>query len=157
MGISIGGGRYGQVEPNEPDRKRGMRKSVAATVRMQKWRLEERGRALDELERLRDKLKSAAAQLEAELGDTGRARAAAPSGFVEAVRLRRQHIVQSLADVERQAEQARMDVAEAFDEMKKYELALASRERMRQQKRPRGSDPMPIRIIPDGERKRSQG
>ena len=134
-----------------------MRKSIATTVRMHKWRLEERGRVLDELERLREKLTSAAAQLEADLGDTARARAASPSGFAQAVSLRREHIAQSLAGVELQTEQARKDVAEAFEELKKYELALASRERMRQQKRPRGADPVPIRIIPDGERRRGQG
>lgn len=134
-----------------------MMKTIAMALRMHKWRIEERERVLDELERLREKLKAAAAQLDAEFGDTGRARAAAPSGFAQAVGMRRQRIAQSLADVELQTEQARKDVAEAFEELKKYELVLASRERMRGQKRPRGADPMPIRVIPDAERRRRQG
>lgn len=118
-----------------------MRKSVATTVRMYKWRAEERSRVLAELERLREKLVLAAQQLETELGEPMRARndavPAVNDGLVQAVNQRRQRIAQSLADVEAQAEQARKEVAEAFDELKKYEAALANRERLRQQKRPR--------------------
>ncbi|MGQ0674773.1 MAG: hypothetical protein ACT4N4_01580 [Rhodospirillales bacterium] len=117
-----------------------MRKTVAATVRMHKWRLEERARVVDELERLREKLLGAAAQLEAELGDYTRGRpAAANSGYVQAVGQRRERIAKSLADVEAQMDQARRDLAEAFEELKKYEAALANRERMRQKRGGRGT------------------
>jgi chromosome segregation ATPase len=112
-----------------------MKKSVAATVRMHKWRLEERTRVVDELERLREKLIAASTQLESELGDPGRGRPAlANQGYAQAVGQRRERIAKSLADVEAQMDQARKDVAEAFDELKKYEAALANRERMRQKR-----------------------
>lgn len=108
-----------------------MKKSVAATVRMHKWRLEERARVVDELERLREKLLGATAQLETELNDQARARPLANNGYAQAVGQRRERIAKSLADIEAQMDQARKDVAEAFDELKKYEAALANRERMR--------------------------
>jgi chromosome segregation ATPase len=117
-----------------------MRKSVAATVRMHKWRLEERARVADELERLREKLINAAAQLDAELAEASRGRAL-NSGYAQAVGLRRERLQQSLAGVEAQMDQARKDVAEAFEELKKYEAALAQRERMRQKRGGREREP----------------
>ena len=115
-------------------------KGIAAMVRVHKWKVEERSRVLQELERLRQKLQSAAAQLEAELvteqhqARGGNVASFAYGGYAQAVIQRRQRIAQSLAEVEAQTEQARQDVAVAFQELKKYELALASRERKKQQK-----------------------
>lgn len=115
-------------------------KGVAAMVRVHKWKLEERSRVLQELERLRQKLQNAAAQLEAELvkeqhqARGGGAAAIAYGGYAQAVILRRQRLAQSLTEVETQTEQARQDVAAAFQELKKYEIALANRERQKQQK-----------------------
>ncbi len=136
-----------------------MKKSVAATVRMHKWRLEERARVVDELERLREKLTSATAQLESELGEPSRARPAlANQGYAQAVGQRRERIAKSLADVETQMDQARKDVAEAFDELKKYEAALANRERMRQKRGGRvvakAAEPAPTpAILPEPQRR----
>ena len=138
-----------------------MKKSVAATVRMHKWRLEERARVVDELERLREKLLGATAQLEAELGEPGRGRPAlANQGYAQAVGQRRERIAKSLADIDAQMDQARKDVAEAFDELKKYEAALANRERMRQKRGGRNVakavEPAPaLAILPEPQRRAS--
>jgi flagellar protein FliJ len=115
-------------------------KGIAAMVRVHKWKLEERSRVLQELERLRQKLQNAAAQLEAELvaeqhqARGGGAASFAYAGYAQAVIQRRQRLAQSLTEVETQTEQARQDVATAFQELKKYEIALANRERLKQQK-----------------------
>jgi flagellar export protein FliJ len=109
-------------------------------VRVHKWKLEERSRILQELERLRQKLQQAAAQLEAELvAEQHQARGGGLAGFTyggyaQAVIQRREHIAKSLAEVAAQTEQARKDVAAAFQELKKYELALANREKQKKQK-----------------------
>ena len=132
-----------------------MRKSVAATVRMHKWKLEERARVVDGLERMREKLMNAAQQLDAELADSGRSRAL-NSGYAQAVGLRRERLQQSLAGVEAQMDQARKDVAEAFDELKKYEAALAQRERMRQKRGGHGHEPRLVETVPP-ERQRRAG
>jgi hypothetical protein len=133
-----------------------MRKSVAATVRMHKWRLEERARVVDELERLREKLINAAQQLDAELAEASRGRAV-NSGYAQAVGLRRERLQQSLAGVEGQMDQARKDAAEAFEELKKYEAALAQRERMRQKRGGRGHEPRVDAPAPTPEPQRRVG
>lgn len=115
-------------------------KGIAAMVRVHKWKLEERSRVLQELERLRQKLQQAAAQLEAELvAEQHQARGGGPGaytygGYAQAVIQRREHIAKSLAEVAAETEQARKEVAAAFQELKKYELALANREKQKKQK-----------------------
>lgn len=118
-------------------------KGVAAMVRVHKWKLEERSRILQELERLRQKLQQAASQLEAELvAEQHQARGGGLAsitygGYAQSVIQRRDHIAKSLAEVGAQSEQARTDVAAAFQELKKYELALANREKQKKQKEAR--------------------
>jgi len=118
-------------------------KGVAAMVRIHKWTLEERSRVLQELDRLRQKLQTAAAQLEAELvNEQHQARGGGVAsitygGYAQSVIARRDHIAKSLAEVAAETEQARKDVAAAFQELKKYEIALANRERQRKQKEAR--------------------
>jgi len=115
-------------------------KGVAAMVRVHKWKLEERSRILQELERLRQKLQQAASQLEAELvAEQHQARGGGLAsltygGYAQSVIQRRDHIAKSLSEVDAQAEQARADVALAFQELKKYELAMANREKQKKQK-----------------------
>lgn len=118
-------------------------KGVAAMVRVHKWKLEERSRVLQELERLRQKLQQAGTQLEAELvQEQNQARGGGMAaftygGYAQSVIQRRDHIAKSLSEVEQQTEQARADVAAAFQELKKYELALANREKQKKQKEAR--------------------
>ena len=118
-------------------------KGVAAMVRIHKWKLEERSRVLQELERLRQKLQTAAAQLEAELVNEqhqargGGAAGFAYGGYAQSVIARREHIAKSLSEVAAETEQARKDVAAAFQELKKYEVALANREKQKKQKEAR--------------------
>jgi len=115
-------------------------KGIVAMVRVHKWKLEERSRVLQELERLRQKLQQAAAQLEAELvAEQNQARGGGLAnltygGYAQAVIQRREHIGKSLAEVAVETEQARKDVAAAFQELKKYELTLANREKQKKQK-----------------------
>mgnify|MGYP000987343907 FL=1 len=78
-------------------------KGVAAMVRVHKWKLEERSRVLQELERLRQKLQQAAAQLEAELVQEqhqargGGLASLTYAGYAQSVIQRRDHIAKSLA------------------------------------------------------------
>jgi flagellar export protein FliJ len=104
-------------------------------IRLHKWRLDEKRQVLAELERLAARLREQLATLERELATEQRVAAssmeaaAAYGQYAAAVISRRTTINRSLADVEGQIRQALEEVAEAFRELKKYDLAKARRER----------------------------
>ncbi len=110
-------------------------KGLATLIRFKKWNLDEKRRALAELERLERNLRTELSDLADELqSEQVAAQSSLESGFAYAdfarsVRLRRDRIDESLASIEKQAEAARDEVAEAFEELKRYELTQAGRER----------------------------
>lgn len=108
--------------------------ALTSLVRVHSWALAEKRRKLAGLETLAQRLADDLARLEAEL----RSEQAAASGsiegtvafptFVAAALERRKRLRESIADVERAIEAARAEVTEAFQEVKKFELAQAAQE-----------------------------
>jgi flagellar protein FliJ len=107
--------------------------ALDSLVRLHRWQLDEHRRQLAELETLAEKLRGEAARLVAE--QTNEQRAAASSTEVAsaygvyAVSLieRRRKIDQSLASVEQQVVLARDALSESYREVKRYEIAAATR------------------------------
>lgn len=113
-------------------------KGLAALIRLHSWRLDEKRRELADLHRLEDQFLEDARRLEAEVAaeqefakssDTG---SFSYGGFAVGVIERRKRIAASVAEVRRQIEDKRAEVADAFRELKRYEITQADRlKRMR--------------------------
>ena len=108
-------------------------KGLDALIRLHRWRLDEKRRELADLQRLEDQFLDDARQLEAEVAaeqefakssDSG---AFSYGGFAVGVIERRKRIEASIAEVRRRIEDKRGEVAEAFRELKRYEITQAER------------------------------
>jgi chromosome segregation ATPase len=104
-------------------------------VRLHRWNLDEKRQKLAELERFRGKLLGNIESLEAELA---REQAAAERSDVTSVSLpafikatvdRRRKMEGSIAEVDRSIALARDEIAQAFQEFKKYETAHGNHQR----------------------------
>ena len=98
-------------------------------VRISRWHLDEARQKLGDLERLESRLQGDIDRLDANLAaeraaaqESDQARAAYPA-YAQAQKGRRQRLERSIADVQGQIAPARDAVAEAFREVKTYELA----------------------------------
>ncbi len=115
-------------------------KGLKSLIRLHKFRLDERRRGLQELETLRLRLDAALARLEAEVRaekvtvETAPEMAFAFADYAASARERRLKLIDSIDETERQIEQARDAVNEAFRELKKYQITQANRERMAAQR-----------------------
>lgn len=104
-------------------------------IRLNKWKLDEKRLALAELERLaqrlRDQLLSLERELAAEQKIAGESAEASMSYayYADAVMTRRETINRSLAEVEGQIRLALDEVAEAFRDLKKFDIVKARRDR----------------------------
>jgi flagellar FliJ protein len=109
--------------------------ALETMIRVQRWQLDERRQQLAELERLGEKLRTEAHRLVEEL--TSEQHTAAQSteagfayaGYARAVVDRQSRLKESLAEVDGQIAQARDALADAFAEMKRYEMAQSGRVR----------------------------
>lgn len=110
-------------------------KGLAALIRLHSWRLDEKRRELADLQRLEDQFLEDARRLEAEVAaeqefakssDSG---AFSYGGFALGVIERRKRIEASVAEVRRRIEDKRAEVAEAFRELKRYEITQAARQK----------------------------
>lgn len=108
-------------------------KGLAALIRLHSWRLDEKRRELADLQGLEDQfledLRRLAAEMAAEqefakTSDTG---AFSYGGFAVGVIERRKRIEASIAEVRRRIEEKNDEVAEAFRELKRYEITQAER------------------------------
>ena len=108
-------------------------KGLDALIRLHSWRLDEKRRELADLQRLEDQFLDDARRLEAEVAaeqefakssDSG---AFSYGGFAVGVIERRKRIEASVAEVRRRIEDKRGEVAEAFRELKRYEITQAER------------------------------
>ncbi|MEI6984679.1 MAG: flagellar FliJ family protein [Rhodospirillaceae bacterium] len=102
-------------------------------IRLYRWRLDEKQRALAELHNREDQLVAEAQSLEEKIkAEQLAARAAYEVSFSYAnfakVAINRRHgLAQAIADIHEQITTASDDLAEAFQEMKRFELAWEAR------------------------------
>jgi len=111
--------------------------TLESLIRLHRWQVDERRRQVAELESLAEKLRQELARLaeeraneQAAAGASFLARHVYP-GYIRHAIERQQTLEQSLAETEAQTVHAREALAEAFEELKRYEIASANRERMR--------------------------
>jgi flagellar protein FliJ len=118
-----------------------MSSGLHTLIRLHKWRLDEKRRALAELQALADKLAQDTARLEREIlaeQEIARTSPEASFGygnFAKQAIERRRRLAESLAQVEHQISEATEEMAEAFQELKRYELAQEGRDRRDEAKR----------------------
>ena len=110
-------------------------KSLDSLIRLHRWQLDERRRALGELQALSDQLGNEIARLEADL-ETEKAIAVENpasaidlAAYLQAMLTRRAHLEDSQAQIEKKIAAARDEIAHAFAELKRFELAKSERER----------------------------
>jgi len=108
-------------------------KGLAALIRLHSWRLDEKRRELADIQRLEDQLLSDAQKLEQEvlreqeIARTAEGGSFSFAGYMLGVKARRHKIAASIADVRKRIEEKRAEVAEAFQELKRYEITQAER------------------------------
>lgn len=102
-------------------------------VRLNRWQLDEKRRKLADLERLAERLRADLERLDAGLEAERRAAERSEEGgraypaFAAAELERRRRLEASIAEIEREVEITREEVKIAFQELKKYDLALQNR------------------------------
>ncbi|HEV7371948.1 flagellar FliJ family protein [Arenibaculum sp.] len=112
-------------------------------IRLHRWQLDEKRRALADLQALADRLEEDKARLEAEVSrEQEAARNSADvafsyAGFAQVAIERRRRLEQSVAQIHAQIAVATDEVADAFQELKRYELAQEGRDRRERQRRSR--------------------
>ena len=110
-------------------------KGLSTLIRVRKWELEERRRRLADLEGLRDQLLGMIARLEEDVRlEQGVAASDIEAGytyggFAQASIERRHKLEGSLEEVRQQIRAAMDEVTNAYQELKKYEVAHANRKR----------------------------
>ncbi len=114
--------------------------ALGSLVRVHSWALNEKRQKLAGLEDLAGKMHEDLEQLEAELNNEQRAAAGSIEGtiafpaFVAAALERRRKLRESIANLGLAIDAARAEVREAFQEVKKYELAQDNHERRERDK-----------------------
>ncbi|WP_448206593.1 flagellar FliJ family protein [Azospirillum sp. sgz302134] len=112
--------------------------SLKTIIRLQKWKLDEKRRALAELQSLADRLKAEMDRLKEEIAAEQEAARSNPeqsytfSNYIRAAMERGKRLTQSMGQVEAQIMVATDEMAEAFQELKRYELA--EEERLKREK-----------------------
>jgi chromosome segregation ATPase len=107
--------------------------ALAGLIRLHRWQLDEKRRALADLESLAARLTGEIAKLDGELARESALAAEQPepmvgfAAYLEATRGRRQRLTASLSQVQAQIAAATEDIRSAFQDLKKYELAAADR------------------------------
>jgi flagellar export protein FliJ len=113
-------------------------------VRLHGWTLDERRRKVTDLEQLSERLQADLTRLDGDLLREEKTAAgslelqAAFTAYAAVARKRRERLARSIADLALEIERAQEEVSEAFQELKRYEQALAnrkSREASAQQRR----------------------
>ena len=112
-----------------------MAKGIETLIRLNDWRVDQKRRKLGNLLRLIEDFEAELKKLEQDLVSEQTAAAAAPNegGFIYGhyadVVIQRRAIIQvSIQQLEKEANEAREEVSEAYRELKKYETALEARE-----------------------------
>lgn len=136
--------------------------SLTSVIRLHKWQLDEKRRALAELQNLHDRLLSELDRLreeihhEQETARTDQSVAFGYASFARAALDRGRRLQQSIAQVETQITVATDEMAEAFQELKRYELAEEERLRREREKLRRKEEAMLDETALVGFRRRQQ-
>jgi hypothetical protein len=101
-------------------------KSIATLIRVKQWALDEKRRALGDLERLRAEMVQRGAALEAEIAAEQGAAPADVVQFAYAAYVRRamgqrEALAASITGLDTQIEEAQLEIGELFGELKRYE------------------------------------
>lgn len=101
-------------------------KSIATLIRLKRWTLDERRRALADLERLRAEMADRGAALEKEIAAEQGAAPADVVQFAYAAYVRRamgqrEALAQSIGGIDAQIAEAQLEIGEVFGELKRYE------------------------------------
>jgi flagellar export protein FliJ len=114
--------------------------ALDSLIRIHRWQVDERRQQLAQLDALAAKLGDEQRRLEEEARHEQTTAGATPEGafaygsYAGALAERRRTLARSLAEVEQQLVKAREALAEAFQEMKRYEITAANRERQQREK-----------------------
>ena len=113
-----------------------MAKGLGSLIRLKKWRVDEKRRALAERLRIEEALERGSRTLEAELVNEQRIATQSPDEaallfglYVQGVQIRRRELAASIAKSEVQSAKAREAVQAAHRDLKTFETAEASRQR----------------------------
>jgi flagellar protein FliJ len=107
--------------------------ALDSLIRVNRWKIDEQRRQLGELERLAERLRGESMRLEQELTSEQQVAAASLEagysypGYARELIERRRKLADSVAEVEGQMTAAREVLADAFREMKRYEITAANR------------------------------
>lgn len=105
-----------------------MTRRLAGLIRLQRWKVDEKRRAMAELQVLHAELTAKADALEAEVVAEQRSAAAngtefAYNAYAEQVIQRRERLAESIADVLKALLKAQGELSDAYQEAKRYEMA----------------------------------
>ncbi|HYM03057.1 MAG TPA: flagellar FliJ family protein [Stellaceae bacterium] len=137
--------------------------ALDSLVRIHRWQIDERRRQVADLEALASKLREERRRLDEEELREQRVAAEAPEaaftygGYVNALIERRNKLSQSLSEAAQQIQAAREALAEAYQEMKRYEITAASRARRQRLEEERRQQKMLDEIGLDAFRRRASG
>jgi flagellar protein FliJ len=136
-------------------------RTLSTLIRMHRYRLDEKRRALTDLENLRadlvrqqDKL-GAELVREQEVAKTAECGAFAYAGFARGYIERREKLLASLAEIGTRIEAAQDDVNVAFQDLKRHEIALAARQKRQREEAERRAQIELDEISLDMHRRRS--
>jgi flagellar export protein FliJ len=136
---------------------------LGTLIRLNKWKLDERRRALAELQALADRLEDERSRLEEEVqAEQAAARASGEVAFgygayARIVIERRKRLDQSIEQVARQVAAATEEMAEAFQELKRFELAQEGRDRRERDRQRRREGAMLDEVAVTGFARRHHG
>lgn len=108
-------------------------RGLQGLIRLNRWKLDEMRRRLDELEGLANSIKDERDRLAAELTSEGEAASAdLPSGraysaYIDGALARRQSLEDSLEELQEQIYAAHAEVSVAYAEVKRFEIAAQQR------------------------------
>lgn len=103
-------------------------KGMTGMIRLHKWQLDEKRRNMVELEKMRDGLQQKLIDLQDELVAEQKKVAAAPvvsityADYAQNITKRRENFENSITEIEVSIEEMKDQVAEAFIDLKKYEI-----------------------------------
>jgi len=137
--------------------------AIDSLVRLHRWQLDEHRRQLADLDLLAQKLRAEKTRLAEEeateqiVAGASLEAATAYGGFARHLIERREKIEQSIISVEQQIATAREALAETYQEMKRYEIALANRVTQRRKRSERQQQRTLDEVGIDAYRRRTSG